>query len=80
MNANTTQSARAGDATDEPIPADLESERAKLVYLAVRVHAPVEVGELKETLGMPGLALFPILATLARKGHVEQSANAYIPS
>lgn len=80
MKGNITRSARAGDSTDEPIPADLESERAKLVYLAVRTYAPVEVGELKETLGMPGLALLPILGTLARKGHVERNGRAYTPS
>lgn len=79
MNGTTSRSARAADRTDESIPPDLESERAKLVYLAVRTYAPVGVGELKVTLGMSRLALLPILDGLARKGHVERSGQAYTP-
>lgn len=77
MNGTTSRSRRAAGPTNEPIPTDLASERAKLDSLAVRTAAPVEAGEREVTPGEPGLALFPVLDTLARRGHPERTGDAY---
>ena len=80
MSRNQQTLERATDTTEAPIPDDICSPRAKLVYLAVSTHSPVDVDELKSALGMSGLTLLPILAELTRKGHLTRSGGTYTPS
>jgi len=75
----TTGSAGDGRATG-PMPADLRSPRAKLVYLAVHRHAPVSADELRSGLRMSRLALYPILGELVRRGHLARRGQRYAPA
>lgn len=76
--------ARADESSEEsthekrvyhPIPTDVGSPQAKLVFLAVREYAPVDVEELKAGLGLSGLTLYPILRGLSRKGYVVRAGQ-----
>ncbi|KAB1189244.1 TrmB family transcriptional regulator [Haloferax sp. MBLA0077] len=53
------------------VPDDIESNGAKLVYLAVSVADEPTTAELTHMLQMNSLALYPILRTLAERGHVD---------
>ena len=61
------------------VPSDLSSSRAKLVYLAC-VTAPNRTPvDLREWLGMPILALYPVLEELVERGHLERDGERYRP-
>ncbi|KAB1198917.1 TrmB family transcriptional regulator [Haloferax sp. MBLA0078] len=53
------------------MPNDLESDGAKLVYLAVDVADEPTPAELTNMLQMNSLALYPILRTLTERGHID---------
>lgn len=58
------------------IPDELTSSQAKLVYLYLRVRGTATVDELGSALGLPKLALFSILQTLAGYGLVVRDGDA----
>ncbi len=55
----------------EPLPAELETPTAKLVYMTLDGDTPYTVDELSERLGMQKLVLFETLRTLESKGLVD---------
>ncbi|WP_233203857.1 TrmB family transcriptional regulator [Halegenticoccus soli] len=59
------------------VPAELDSTSTKLVYLYLRTADEVTVDELRESLRMKTIALYPVLETLRRKGLVQQSGETY---
>ncbi|WP_129112819.1 helix-turn-helix domain-containing protein [Halegenticoccus tardaugens] len=67
------------ESTPEPlaVPAELDSAGTKLVYLYLRTAEEVTVDELRESLGMKTITLYPILSTLDRKGFVQQRGDTY---
>jgi hypothetical protein len=67
----------ADERTREPIPADIETAGAKLVFLAIRAYEPVHVDDLKALVRMSGLSLYPVLRALHRKGHVTGDGGIY---
>jgi predicted transcriptional regulator len=59
------------------VPAELESPRAKLVYLFLSVHGEATVTELQESLEMKKISLYSILGTLCERELVRQNAERY---
>jgi hypothetical protein len=68
--------------TTDPIalPDEVTSPQAKLVYLYLLVRGTVTVDELGASLGLPKLALFSILQTLAGYGLVIRESDAVSPA
>jgi predicted transcriptional regulator len=64
--------------TTDPLtlPDEVTSPQAKLVYLYLLVRSTVTVDELGASLGLPKLALFSILQTLAGYGLVVREGDA----
>lgn len=60
------------------VPADLESPRAKLVYLALHRTDAETASDLQRQLGLSKLALFPILSGLAANGYVRRTEDGYV--
>jgi predicted transcriptional regulator len=59
------------------VPSDLESPRAKLVYLFLSTHGEATVSELQSSLDMKKISLYCILSTLCERGLVDRSAESY---
>ena len=53
------------------IPAEIEADGSKLVYLFLAAHGESNVSELSESLGMTKLSLYSSLDTLTAKDLVE---------
>ena len=60
------------------LPAELDSPRAKLVYLYLQTHGQASLDELQVGLGMRKLSLYSILGTLSERGLVEGEAEQYV--
>ncbi|WP_276245393.1 helix-turn-helix domain-containing protein [Haladaptatus sp. YSMS36] len=60
-----------------PLPAQLASPRAKLVYLYLRTEQEATIDDLHEALGMAHISLYPILRKLASRGFVEAEGDRY---
>jgi DNA-binding MarR family transcriptional regulator len=60
------------------VPDDLESPRAKLVYLYLSTHDGATVSELQDGLSMKKITLFSILKTLRGRGLVGQDRDRYV--
>jgi hypothetical protein len=58
------------------IPSAVRSPQAKLVYLYLLVRGTVTVDELGAALGLPKLALFSILGTLAEYDLIVRDGDA----
>ena len=59
------------------IPSELESPRAKLVYLFLSTHGEATVSELQSGLDMKKISLYSILSTLCERGLIDQDAESY---
>jgi predicted transcriptional regulator len=59
------------------VPAELESPRAKLVYLFLSVRGESSVTELQTGLEMKKISLYSILGTLCERGLVHRDAERY---
>jgi len=58
------------------LPTELESPRAKLVYLSLRSSA-ASVDELQTTLGVPKLTLYSVLRTLRERNLVKKQDGRF---
>lgn len=76
-DADTALADANADRRVVPLPDDLQSPRTKLVYLYLRTAAGGSMAELKRSLGMQALALYPILETLVDEGLVERVDDEY---
>ena len=65
-------------ATASTVPGELNSPRAKLVYLYLSTHEGATIEELGERLGMKKITLYSILKTLRKQGFVEQETDRYV--
>ncbi|WP_129113362.1 helix-turn-helix domain-containing protein [Halegenticoccus tardaugens] len=61
-----------------PIPGELRSPRAKLVYLYLSTHGAATITELQEGLRMKKLSLYSVLRTLRERGLVGRDAERYV--
>jgi len=68
-----TEPARAAPA----LPTDLQSPRAKLVYLYLTTNGDATVAEMGDSLGMKKLSLYSILKTLRQEGMVDCDGDTY---
>ncbi len=62
-----------------PLPAELNSPQAKLVYLYLETTGGATVGELSETLSMKKMATLSVMNSLSTQGLVEKADNEYVP-
>jgi DNA-binding MarR family transcriptional regulator len=73
-----TMHSRTTPALDAPpIPSELESPRAKLVYLFLSTYGEATVSELQSGLDMKKISLYSILSTLCERGLIDQDAESY---
>ena len=73
-----TMHSRKTPTLDTPsIPSELESPRAKLVYLFLSTHGEATVSELQSGLDMKKISLYSILSTLCERGLIDQDAESY---
>ncbi|SEO72191.1 Sugar-specific transcriptional regulator TrmB [Halogranum amylolyticum] len=63
--------------TPTTLPRELESPRAKLVYLYLSTHGTATLAELQEALDMKKLSLYSILRTLSDREYVSRDADRY---
>lgn len=61
-----------------PLPDDLTSPEAKLVYLYVDAAGGATVNDLNETLAMKKMSILSVLNSLSSEGLVEKSGNEYV--
>jgi predicted transcriptional regulator len=73
----TVQSSPTFGTDGAVVPAELESPRAKLVYLFLSVHGEATVSELQENLEMKKISLYSILGTLCERELVSRDAERY---
>jgi hypothetical protein len=73
----TIESKPSAGAEPPSIPAELESPRAKLVYLYLSTQGGASITDLQEGLKMRKLSLYSILGTLCERGLVAQDAERY---
>lgn len=62
------------------MPTDLNSPRAKLVYLYLSTRGEATIGDLQEDLSMQKLTLYSILKTLRKRDLIEQESGRYVPA
>lgn len=77
-DADTALAEASADPRVVSLPDTLQSPRTKLVYLYLRTAAGAKTAELKRSLGMQALALYPILETLVDEGLVERVDDEYV--
>lgn len=63
-----------------PLPTELRSPRAKLVYLYLSTQNGATISELQNGLQMKKISLYSILKTLQKRGVVAKNADQYVPS
>ena len=63
--------------TSSRVPDELESPRAKLVYLHLSTAGWCTVPDIQQALGLKKITLFSILDTLDNRGLVECQDDAY---
>ena len=66
--------------TTEPIPTQLTSPTAKLIYLYLDTTGQSTVDEMQQSLDIPKLALFSVLGSLTDSGLVECDGGCYAAS
>ncbi|MFA1611447.1 TrmB family transcriptional regulator [Halobellus rubicundus] len=59
------------------MPSELESPRAKLVYLFLSTHGEASLAELEASLDMKKISLYSILSTLRERELIDQDAERY---
>ena len=74
----TQKEATASETTTlDRMPAELDSSNSKLVYLYLQTVETTTIEDLKSTLKMQQLALFPTLATLESEGLIERDGETF---
>ncbi len=64
----------------EPLPSELASPQAKLVYLYLDATGGGTLEELKETLSMQKMAILSVLSSLSNQDLVEKNGSTYVTS
>jgi DNA-binding MarR family transcriptional regulator len=60
------------------IPDDIDSPRAKLVYLYLSVGGEQSLSDLRNDLGLPKITLLSVLGSLSSEGHVNREDDCYV--
>ncbi len=75
-----TVTSRGAGAEVEPLPQELESAQAKLVYLCLRQFEDgATVDQIQSQVGITKLALHSLLRSLSGKGYVRCEEGRYYP-
>lgn len=61
----------------QPLPEELDSPRAKLVYLYLQTIGEATITDLQRDLAMPKLSILSILASLSEAGLVDDTGSRY---
>lgn len=62
----------------DPVPDDLESPRAKLVYIYLEATGGATIDELGEILAMKKINTLSVLRSLSNAGYVERTGSEYV--
>ncbi|AGN02138.1 hypothetical protein L593_10965 [Salinarchaeum sp. Harcht-Bsk1] len=62
----------------EPLPAELDSPRAKLVYFTLAVTGGASVGELHDVLDVPKLTLLSVMDALTGRDLVQRTDDGFV--
>ncbi|WP_339106481.1 MarR family transcriptional regulator [Haloterrigena salinisoli] len=62
----------------EPVPDDLDSAQAKLVYLCLEATGGATADDLGDLLAMKQLSILSLLNTLSSDGLIEQRGEEYV--
>lgn len=62
----------------EPLPEEITSANAKLVYLYIDAAGPATVEDLNRTLSMKKIGILSVLNSLERRGLVEEFPDGYV--
>ena len=62
----------------DPVPDDLDSAQAKLVYLCLAATGGSTVEELGETLALKKITILSLLDTLSGAGYVDERDGEYV--
>ena len=62
----------------DPVPNDLESARAKLVYLTLQASDGATAQQLGDLLSMKQINILSVLHSLSSSGYIEQSGTEYV--
>jgi len=73
----TSQTHRPATQID-PVPNDLESARAKLVYLTLQASDGATAQELGDLLSMKQINILSVLNSLSGSGYIERSGSEYV--
>ena len=63
--------------TIDQMPAELDSSNSKLVYLYLETVEEASITDLRSTLDMKQLALFPVLKMLEGEGLIERDGETF---
>lgn len=61
-----------------PVPPEITSPEAKLVYLYIEAAGAASVEDLNQTLAMKKIAILSVLNSLRSRGFVEQRSDEYV--
>jgi DNA-binding IclR family transcriptional regulator len=64
----------------EALPEDLESPRAKLVFLYLTTRGEATIEALQDALDLEKITLYSILKTLEKRGLVQKDSGTYRPA
>lgn len=59
------------------VPSDINSPRAKLVYLFLSTHGETDIPEMQSALDMKKISLYSILSTLCERDLIDQDNESY---
>ncbi|MDG5820040.1 MarR family transcriptional regulator [Natronococcus sp. A-GB7] len=63
----------------EPLPTEIESPQAKLVYLYLEASGGATASDLNEVLAMKKIGVLSVLNCLTEEGLVEKNGADYVP-
>ncbi|MFB6236617.1 MAG: TrmB family transcriptional regulator [Halopenitus sp.] len=70
----------AGPAGHAAMPPELQSPRAKLVYLYLSTNDGGTVSEMADSLGMKKIALYGVLKALRKQDLVDRDDDRFVPA
>lgn len=73
----STETPTAPSLADFALPSNLESTGTKLVFLYLDATNGGDIADLRASLGMKTITLYPILQTLETNGLVERDGDEY---
>ena len=59
------------------LPVDVTTPLAKLVYVYLWMMEPADVADISRATHVPQIRLYPVLETLASRGHVERRGSTF---